>query len=172
MGSELACGLFFHFWIYSPLFRSTESACDLFSDFLDFYSPLFYQNTFSRERSNQEKVLTLSGLLLGLSRLNTVHATSPWSICALSESNRFCLANLLSYLGTTKLRTTKHLLEEPLPKMSGRTLHLYYTRDPGHGTKFDSRFRELECSLSRHKVPCLPTLVTTLLGVPIFTSYQ
>ena len=56
--------------------------------------------------------------------------------------------------------------------MSGRTLHLYYTRDPGHGTKFDSRLRELECSLLRHKVPCLPTLVTTLLGVPIFTSYQ
>ena len=36
----------------------------------------------------------------------------------------------------------------------------------------DSRLRELECSLPRHKVPCLPTLVTTLLGVPIFTSYQ
>ena len=36
----------------------------------------------------------------------------------------------------------------------------------------DSRLRELECSLPRHKVPCVTTLVTTLLGVPIFTSYQ
>ena len=36
----------------------------------------------------------------------------------------------------------------------------------------DSRLRELECSLLRHKVPCITTLVTTLLGVPIFTSYQ
>ena len=70
-------------WPFLPLldlqssFRGTELACDLFSIFQDSYSPLFYQNTFSRERSDQEKVLTLSGLLLGLSWLNTVHATNP-----------------------------------------------------------------------------------------------
>ena len=47
-----------------------------------------------------------------------------------------------------------------------------HTGIPGENDNYDSRLRELECSLPRHKVPCITTLVTTLLGVPIFTSYQ